>query len=173
MRNWKVAAGTFVGLVLVLTGCSGDADKGSDGPASAANSSAEQVRALGGDSVAFGEAYRYEDGLTLTISGPEEFTPSPKAKTGGEGNFVKFTLQVDNGTAKKFKPASVTVTVTSGGGQAGDVLDKKQGMTLAPGKPVKPGGQISWVQGFGVIDPQDVAVVVEAGMDRAPLAVTR
>jgi hypothetical protein len=164
----------MAGLLLVMSGCSGDGDleksERADSAASAADTSAQQVRAVGGDTAVFGERFEFEDGLAVMVGPPEEFTPSRKAIKGPEGDFVKFTVALDNGSAKKFNPANVTVTVTSGGGQAGDVIDKKQQMTLTPGEPVEPGGQISWVQGFGVLNPEDVAVVVQVGMNRVPVA---
>lgn len=156
-------------LALVASGCSDDERK-RPSPVVSEVSSAEQVEAVGGDTITFGEPFEFEDGLSVTVSRPEEFTPSSKAIKGDEDNYVKFTVSVENGTTKKFNPADVTVTVTSGGGQAGDVIDKKQKMSLAPVGPVKPGGRISWVQGFGVLNPDDVAVVVQAGMSRVPVA---
>jgi hypothetical protein len=174
MRNSKMVAVTFAGLALVLAGCTSDGDDEksveSSTAASAAEVSAEQVGAVGGETAVFGEPFEFKDGLTVSVSGPEEFTPSAKAIKGGEENFVKFTLKLGNGTAKRLDAASVTATVTSGGGQGGDVIDQEQEISLAPGKTLRPGGQISWVQGFGVQDPEDVAVVVQAGMDRVPIA---
>ena len=61
--------------------------------------------------------------------------------------------------------------VTSGGGQAGDVFDSERGMSGPPSKVVRPGGRTKWVQAFGVLDPDDVSVLVQAGLDRVPVSV--
>jgi hypothetical protein len=82
---------------------------------------------------------------------------------------VRFTVRLVNGTGKRVSPADVSVTVESGGVQGGDVLDAEHAMSGAPNRAVRPGGKASWVHGFGVVDPADVSVVVQAGLERAPV----
>ncbi len=163
-------------MVLGMSGCSGGAEdkepEGSGSPKSASELSMEEVAAVGGDTAAFDETYEFGDGLAIEVTSPEEFSPSRKATTGGESHYVKFEIRLANHTAKKVNPGNVSVTVTSGGGQGGDVIDKKQKMTGPPTRPLAPGDETSWAQGFGILDPQDVAVVVQVGVNRAPVAFT-
>jgi hypothetical protein len=131
-----------------------------------------EVEALGGDAVLFGEPFEFEDGLAVKVSRPREFTPSRGATAGDDTAFVRFTVDLINNSGRRISPGDVSVTVTSGGGQGGEVRDKKRQLTGPPARSVKPGGRITWVQGFGVLDPNDVAVVVQAGLNRVPIAVT-
>jgi hypothetical protein len=170
----RLKIGTAVaGLLLIATACSGNDGDGAPATRSTgegANASTEQVTALGGKVVSFGENFEFEDGLSITVGEPKEFVPSPSATTGGEGQYVKFTMQLANETNAKISLSEVFVTVESGGGQAGDVVDKKHKMSGPPSAKLKPGDEVAWSQGFGVLDPENVTVVVQAGMDRAPVA---
>jgi hypothetical protein len=179
MERSKIAA-AVLGTALLVTGCSAgqddkrssDSDSAVGAQAGTSNTSANHVEALGGSTVAFDKPAQYEDGLSITVSDPQPFTPSKAATTGGEENHVKFTIELVNGSGKKISPTDILVTVDSGGGQGGDILDPKNKMTGAPTKPVKPGAKVRWLQGFGVLDPDDVEVVVQAGLNRVPMLFT-
>lgn len=180
MRRVVIAA-VAASVALLVTGCSGDEPDGSasndagaaSGSGSGAGGEAQEVsgnhvEALDGSTLSFGEPIEYDDGLTVVVSEPTSFDPSAKAVTGAEEH-VQFTVRLVNGSKKRISPADIFITVESGGGQGGDVIDPAQSKSGPPAKAVKPGGKASWVQGFGVVDPEDVSVVVQAGLDRAPV----
>jgi hypothetical protein len=133
---------------------------------------AQQVESVDGVAIRFGEPFGFDDGLSVHVGIPEEFAPSPHAVRGAESSFVKFPVRLVNESGRRVRPASVTVTVTSGKGQGGSVIDEKQALIGPPRGAVEPGDEVSWMQGFGVLDPNDVAVVVQVGVDRAPVAFT-
>jgi hypothetical protein len=172
MRTLTVAA-SAAALALMFSGCSGGSDEGKTpgtiAARSAADTSAEHVDKVGGQAVAFGEPYEYADGLIIMIGEPEEFTPSPSAVTGDEPEYIKFKVELVNNTDQPVSPTSVFVTVESGGGAGGDVVDRAQKLRK-PAKALAPNAQVSWMQGFGVLDSDDVAAVVQAGMKRVPVA---
>lgn len=178
MRRVVIAA-VAASVALLVSGCSGDEPDGPNdagagsGSGSSAGGGAQEVsgnhvEALDGSTLTFGEPIEYDDGLTVVVSEPTSFDPSAGAVTGAEKH-VQVTVRLVNGSKKRVSPADVFITVESGGGQGGDVLDPAQSMSGPPAKAIKPGGKASWVQGFGVVDPEDVSVVVQTGLTRAPV----
>jgi hypothetical protein len=127
------------------------------------------VEALGGARISFAETVEYEDGLALSVSEPEEFTPSTNAITGGEREFVRFAVRLVNNSNKRVVPSEVFVSVESAGGAGGDVIDRRNNLSGPPSRAVGPGDTIAWEQGFGVLDPNDVGVFVQAGLERKPV----
>ena len=169
MREWRIAA-AVTALLLAVAGCSSgqDDDKSSSGgPTDQGGTSGSSVD---GGTVSFGDPVEYRDGLSIVVSDPEKFKPSARAITGTEKKFVKVEVRLVNDTGKKVSPADVYVTVASDGGQAADVIDPKQGMTAGPPKKaVQPGGEATWVLGFGLIDDENVEVQVQPGINPAPV----
>jgi hypothetical protein len=165
MRKRAVAA-MLTGLLLT-TGCTEDSETGSGSPEATKTSEAGTSSSAGGiSSVAFGEAHDFEDGVKIQVSRPKRFRPSADATTGGEPDYVRFSVTLSNDSDRPVSTDQVSVTVESGDGQAGDVIDETKGLTGAPTKRVAPGKAASWSLGFGVLDPQDVAVEVQVGMER-------
>jgi hypothetical protein len=164
----RAAVATALTGLLLLTGCTGDSDD-KNSPAVKAGDEDSITENVAADA-AFGEPFEFEDGLAIQVTEPKQFRPSANATTGGEPNYVGIKVRVVNETGRKFSPAQVSITVESDDGQAGDVIDaKKKMMASPPRKAVKPGEQVAWNLGFGVLDPKDVAVEVQVGMDREPV----
>jgi hypothetical protein len=132
----------------------------------------KHVEELGGFTALFDEPVRYNDGLVVKVSAPRPFKPSNKAVGGIESHYIKLTVHLINRSQEKVSPRSVFLSVESGGGQAGDILDPKHRMSGPPTKQVGPGESTRWVQGFGVRDPGDVEVLVHAGVEREPVLFT-
>lgn len=107
----------------------------------------------------WGQTWTWDDGLTATISAPEEFTPS-EWSAGGEGAaaHVAFTIIVVNGTAAPFDPAMMMVTAQSGNTEASEVYDTENGFGGSPMTTVLPGRETSYKVGFGVSDPNDIVL---------------
>jgi hypothetical protein len=166
----RAAAATALSGLLLLTGCTGGSDDEGSPSAEPGNKSAaaETVAA----DASFGEPFEFKDGVAVQVSKPKQFRPSAKAVAGGEPDFVKLKVRLVNGTKRKISPDQVLVTVASGGGQAGDVLDRRQGMMAGPPNKAVPAGEaVSWVLGYGVLDPEDVAVQVQVGLERPTVTV--
>ncbi|WP_110181293.1 hypothetical protein [Nocardioides solisilvae] len=175
-----VAAGIALSVALA-TGCSGDEPDGADagaagtgqqaegGSSGSGKPAAEQVDELGGSRVAFGEPVEYADGLRIVVGDPQPLEV-PSGAAGGAEEHVRLTVRLVNGSKRKVSPVDVALMVESGGGQAADVFDRGQKLNGPPRRAVAPGGEARWAQGFGVADPEDVVVVVQAGLDRIPVA---
>lgn len=112
----------------------------------------------------FGETFTYEDGLSVTVSAPEPYTPSDTAATGGEPSFVKFQVTVVNGTSENYDPSLFYVTMQSGNAEAGEVYDSANNLNGSPTTPILPGREGTWAIAFGVTDPNDLVMQVRADM---------
>ena len=146
------------------TNSAGDGESGED-PAGASDNAARETA-----DVAFGETYTYENGLAVSVSEPEAYMPSATSVNGGEPDFVTFTVTVVNGSTGDIASSDVFVTVQSGGGEAGEVMDPDAGIVGAPAEVVAPGGDRSWPLAFGVLSAGDVLVRVQPGIDVDPVS---
>lgn len=106
-------------------------------------------------------AVTYPDGLTVKLSTPETFDPSPSAYT--EGNapyYVKFTVSITNETDERFDPFMTSISVASGDTEGTMVFDTVNGLSAPPETDIAPGEARSWVVAFGVDDPADLTAEV-------------
>lgn len=169
MSKRAAVAAVVTGLLLVA-GCTGDAQN--EGEASAEASAEQSAPAeIEGPTLEFGEPHEFEDGVAVSVSKPKPFKPSSTATTGGEPDYVSFEVHLENGTDRKISTGQVAVTVESGDGQAGDIIDVKKGLAGPPSKQVVAGKALTWKLGFGVIDPADVTVQVQVGTEREPVTI--
>lgn len=177
--------------VLALTGCTGASKDPANGPASTATNSTDAGKGSGDSSqspqdtpaapaaprekadAAFGKAHTFPDGVKVTVSKPKTFMPSATSVNGGEPAFVTFTLTVENATKAPVDPAEVFVTVQSGNGQGGQVLDPKGGIKEPPTKTVPPGKKTTWPLAYGILDPEDITITVLPGINAKPATFSR
>lgn len=108
----------------------------------------------------FGETLKRGDGLEVTVSAPESFTPGRYA-AGGEGSaeHVRFEVTLKNGTDEAFDPSMLYATVTSGGVEGEEIFD--DGLDGAPMTTLLPGKSVTYPVGFGVKDSSDVLMEIE------------
>jgi hypothetical protein len=176
MRKQAVAA-ALSGVL--LAGCTGgdSTNDGQSSPDGNATSSSDtgQSGASGQErarDVSFGDTFEFDDDLAISVSAPKLFRPSANATTGGEPDYVRFEVRLENQTPRRVRLDQVSVTVESGGGQGGDVIDERKNLSGgSPSRVVKPGGAATWALGFGVLDPDDVTVQVQVGGERQPVTV--
>ena len=122
----------------------------------------------GGDIGLFGQTYQWSDGLEVTVSAPEPFTPSETAAVDEAPAFVRFTITIANNTSATFEPTLFTVGVQSGDREGSQVFDSANGLTGTPSTAVLVGRQSTFEVGFGVQDPADIVMEVTPGFDYAP-----
>lgn len=173
MFTTKLTA-ALAGLALVgtaaLTGCSmqsaseGKATTSDNVTADKSNAPAEtQATEETVDTNAkFGETVSYE-GLDLSVSTPEAFTPSQYASGGDLPNNVLVTFTLKNTSSENFDPAGVYATMSSGGVEAEGVYDSDQGLAGSPTTTVPAGQTVTWKQGFNVTDPANLVLDVSPG----------
>ncbi len=108
----------------------------------------------------FGDTLKRGDGLEVTVSPPESFTPG-RYSAGGEGSpeHVRFEVTLKNGTDEAFDPSMLYATVTSGGVEGEEIFD--DGLEGAPMTTVLPGKSVTYPVGFGVEDSSDVLMEIE------------
>ncbi|MFC5947091.1 phage holin family protein [Pseudonocardia lutea] len=99
----------------------------------------------------WGQAFRYGDGLTVTVSEPVAYKPSRYAVT-TTGRAVKVDITVTNESSQPFDSAIVQITGSHGGFSAPQIFDSAKGLVGAPSGTVLPGKSITFPVGLEVGD---------------------
>ena len=122
----------------------------------------------------FGDTLEYDDGLTVTVSAPQPFTPSDSAHVDGPAPaaFVAFDVTVGNGTATDYDPIGLFVTLQSGSTEEAQVFDTEQGLEGAPYTTLLPGREVSFRIGFGASVPDDLVLQLSPGFEYEPVLFT-
>ncbi|MFF6901337.1 DUF4352 domain-containing protein [Streptomyces hydrogenans] len=180
-RRWLLALiGVMVLAVgvaglLVGTGAFGDDDPGGGAtvsttpPAPPASASRETpVRSPSAEPAAegllpFGTTHRYADGVEVTVSAPERFTPAEGAAGHkAENTAVKVDVTVRNGSGERLKLVTVQVQGRDGEGrEAAGVFDAEQGILSLDGD-LLPGRRAVAAYAFDV--PPRSGDVLEVGV---------
>ncbi len=108
-------------------------------PTSAAATSASP--APESDQVRFGQAFTWEDGLSVKVSPGAAFTPSPYAAADKAAAYLAFTITVVNNTKKPYDPALFSATVQSSNTEASTVFDSEAGLLGPPSTTLLAGRQ--------------------------------
>lgn len=174
----KLTISSLVAALVFLSGCSsteGEASK--DVPAASngdkASEAAEPAAKVSEEpEVAqpkFGEAYNWEDGISITVSKPKSFKPSEYTAVDGAADHLKFEIRLVNSTGKPFDPALVYATLQSGNEEAEAVFDSENGVGDSPSTKLLDGREVKWTVGFGVKDPSDLVMEIspDAGIEYA------
>ena len=121
----------------------------------------------------YDQTVTYDDGLQISVSAPESFSPSPQASGAGQPANIAVTVTVYNGSATDFVPGTVT-SVVSAGASGNPIVDPSNGMTgLPPAATVAPGATVSYVEAYSVADADDVVYVVTPAAAYLPARFTR
>ncbi|MGR0221350.1 DUF2510 domain-containing protein [Agromyces sp. ZXT2-6] len=137
---------------------------GQDDPG--ADPAPEQPQAPDVGSLAFGETMTWDDGVALTVSAPEPYTPSDFAVGATRANHVVFTLTLTNDSAEDLQPLPLP-TLSSGDQEVSqvvdlgtDLLDPGDDVGIPPTATIEPGESISWRVAWSVDDPGSLTVQV-------------
>jgi hypothetical protein len=115
---------------------------------------------------AFGSTVRWTDGLSVSVSSPEAFTPSTGAVGGEDATaHVRVTVTVVNNSAVVWDPGYSRLSAISDGQDVEEVFDRANGLTGLPYTQVLPGRQVQFGYGYAPADVDDLAVVVAPGYD--------
>jgi len=162
-----------VGL-LGLTGCIGSTTsettiEGTNKPSTSAPAQESTVLTK-----QFGESYRFDDGMQLTVGPGVAFTPSEWASFGTEGAnaYLRFTVTVVNGTEQTFDPSMIYMTMQSANTEAQEVYDSDNGLGFAPSTSLLPGREVVYDVGFAVADPNDLVMEASIGFSYKPVFYT-
>lgn len=76
----------------------------------------------------FGDWYHFAGGLSIAVSKPKSFHPSPSAYPRSERGLA-FEIAVDNDTREPYQLSGMSARATAGGQPAKQLLDSTQGFT--------------------------------------------
>ena len=111
----------------------------------------------------FGDTYTWPDGLSVTVSAPEEITLSNEYAAEvydlEVGPVVGFTITLHNGTDEDFESMNINAQMTSGSKQAEPVFEVEQGISM-PTSTVLPGNDLTWKVGYVVSDPEKLQLTL-------------
>ena len=161
--------GVLIGLAVVIVGLviglasvqavndslptSGSIDSGDSGSADS-DASAENN--------AFGDTFTYDDGVAVTVSAPEAYTPGEYSSGADQAASVVFTVTIENGTDANFDPMPYE-TATSGGVEASKVYDSD--IESSPTTVVPAGQSISYRIVFSVADADQIVFQMSPSFD--------
>jgi hypothetical protein len=180
----RAAAAGFLGLTLLLTGCSTGGDEPPAGstsrPSSAlptAQSSSqtptpetETPRQVPSDQrFGFDETAQYDDGLQIEIAGTvaDRAKKTDRGAEATHGQIVIASVRIENGTKQTFAAPDVLISAGYGNGtDAQIIIDPTNQLQSGFGAPVKPGDEAVATVGFAmpfgqlgkvtfVVDPND------------------
>ncbi|KRB73212.1 hypothetical protein ASE01_20865 [Nocardioides sp. Root190] len=104
---------------------------------------------------AFGTAFTWENGLSVTVSKTKPFKPSDSAMA-GKGTHISFTITVVNGTGANYDPSCDSFSLQSGNEEAEQIFDSAKGLEGSPSTTLLDGREAKYQVGFSVTDPNDL-----------------
>lgn len=150
--------GAALATSLLLTGCStGGAPSGDKAPAAASTPAAKATPKS--TTAKFGEVYKYDDGVTISVSAPVAFKPGQYAAGADQAQNIMMTFTIVNGSAKNLNPLAFP-KVSSASVEASSVFDSENTALVgfAPTTVILPGGKSTWTEGFSVADATKLIV---------------
>jgi len=111
---------------------------------------------------AFGDTFAYDDGLAVTVSTPEAYTPGEYSSGADQAASVVFTVTIENGTDSNFEPTPYE-TATSGGVEASKVYDSD--IESSPTTVVPAGQSITYRVVFSVADADQIVFQMSPSFD--------
>jgi hypothetical protein len=150
--------GVALSASLLLTGCStGGAPSGDKAPAAAEKPAAKPTPKS--TTAKFGEVFKYDDGVSVSVSAPVAFKPGQYAAGADQAQNIMLTFTIVNGSTKNLNPVALP-KVSSAGTEGSAVFDAANTTlaAFAPTTVILPGGKSSWTQGFSVADATKLIV---------------
>lgn len=116
--------------------------------------------------IAFGETWTWDDGVSVTVSEPEAYTPG-EYSFGGEGydEHVLFTVTVANESGAGIDLNLFTVSVQSGRTEGEQIFDSENGVDGSPMTTLLDGRDVEFIVAFGIEDPDDIVMQLAPTFD--------
>jgi hypothetical protein len=162
----KLFAGAVLSAALIagLTACGTSGAPSSDSkPAAAQTQTSSPSATPASQNAKFGQSYKWKDGVEVTISAAQPYTPtSPDidAIAGGPATDkdIIFKITLKNGSNANVDASIAQLSLTSGGTAAINVADIQgaAGIGMGPSTPILPGQSVSWNAAFRVSNPADL-----------------
>ncbi|KRE29099.1 hypothetical protein ASG80_20410 [Agromyces sp. Soil535] len=112
------------------------------------------------EGLAFGETMTWEDGVSMTVSEPETFTPSDLAMGADQAKNLAFTLTITNDSSENIQPV-VFSRLASDGTEATRIFDVGADggqVGIPPTTAILPGESITWREAWSVADPDSLTM---------------
>jgi hypothetical protein len=126
-----------------------------------------EEEAAGDEYAQFGDTWTWEDGLQGVIEAPTTFEPRDGREIDGVEDHLLFTITLTNETGEGFDPSLTRATVQSGGREAESVYDSSQSVGNTPSGTLIDGRSVSWDEGWGVLDPDDIVLEFTPSWDHS------
>jgi hypothetical protein len=110
--------------------------------------------------LAFGETMEWSDGVTMTVSEAEPFTPSNLAGGADQAENIVFTLTLTNGSDESVQPVVIS-TLSSDGTEATRIIDigaEGGQVGIPPTTALQPGESVTWREAWSVADPDSLTM---------------
>lgn len=156
----------FIALIAVATlgGCSAATAKPDPKASQAVAPSTKPVEKKDPNLHKLGDTVTFDDGLSLSVSLPSAYTPTPEAAGVVPGKpAVAFEFIITNNTSEAFDPSLVMISSASSGSEAKGIFDNENGIGFPPVTSVAPGQTIKWQQAWSVDDINDITLDAEVG----------
>lgn len=112
---------------------------------------------------AFGQTHRFDNGVEMTISKPQQYSPSRYASV-HEGHAIAVDITIKNGSVMPLSVSGASITASAGQQEGTRIFDGSK-MTSPPSTQVLPGKTVRFPAAFGVQSLDDVAVQASPGYD--------
>lgn len=115
-----------------------------------------------GNQATFGQYVSWQNGVSVAVSEPTEFTPGEYVEVVEGATYVMFTIRVTNDGAGAYNSGWMSVSAQSGSSEADSVFDSENGVSsTSPYVVLKQGGSaIEFPLAFAVEDPADIVLQV-------------
>ena len=131
-----------------------------------ADPDAEQPEAPVAGDLRFGETMTWDDGVALTVSAPEPYTPSDFAVGATRASSVVFTFTITNNSTQDLQPLPLP-TLSSGDQEVSQIFDigsdlfgTGDDVGFPPAETIEPGASVSWRAAWSVDDPSSLTMEV-------------
>lgn len=154
-------------IVFVMAVSSFDATDGSYSSNSESSSSSSSVSAAPASTTGnIGDTYTWEDGVSVTISQPESFTPDKyfTPKDDSMKDYQKYKITIKNDSDQAVDATLFSMNGISGGKSVENVYGED--LERAPSAKIQPGKSVTFTSGFLMEDHNDVSFDVYLDYDR-------
>ena len=142
MKLWHKSVVALAITSTLLTSCGGKAEEVAVSGPELVETQAPTV------ATGFGAPLDLGNGLSVTFSTPERFTPGKFASNYTKGQLAnKFSVTINNGGTTELDPTTIIIASNAGGKNCVDVLDGDAGIEGAPSDLVKSGASITFQYG--------------------------
>ena len=112
--------------------------------------------------LSFGETNVWQNGVQLSVSAPEPYTPSEFAAGADLPDNLVFTMTIRNDSSENLEPTPFP-KLSSGGQEASQIFDvsaEGQAVSVPPTTVIEPGQSVTWRAAWSVADPNALTMQV-------------